>query len=173
MALPLEVGPLRATSYPRILVPATTMLGRTSLTNCHMALFHGKNNQFLSRTWHLSAILSTIFHSCFLNLWTNGSFKHITTIAVQNKSYRLDVLHWKAQGKPENPISLSVCIVLSCMVISWFPFQSQDRLECLVALILGTTGAYLKAPPLKEITLASEMRKRCARAYSLFVLYIL
>ncbi|KAJ6581608.1 magnesium transporter [Mycena capillaripes] len=50
--------------------------------------------------------------------------------------------HLKAMGRPEG--SLPADIVL----------------EALLALVLGTLGASLNAPPLKEITWAAEMRKR-------------
>ncbi|KAJ7917488.1 magnesium transporter [Mycena leptocephala] len=50
--------------------------------------------------------------------------------------------HLKAMGRPEG--SLPTDIIL----------------EALLALVLGTLGASLNAPPLKEITWAAEMRKR-------------
>ncbi|KAF5335958.1 hypothetical protein D9611_006415 [Ephemerocybe angulata] len=48
----------------------------------------------------------------------------------------------KALERPEGPIPKSILI------------------ETVVALVLGIVGASLNAPPLKEITWSSEMRKR-------------
>ncbi|KAN0121277.1 magnesium transporter [Russula decolorans] len=50
--------------------------------------------------------------------------------------------HWKALREPEKSIPSSIVF------------------ESLVALFLGIMGACLKAPPLKEITWASEMKTR-------------
>ncbi|KAJ7255515.1 magnesium transporter [Mycena haematopus] len=50
--------------------------------------------------------------------------------------------HLKAMGRPEG--SLPADIIL----------------EALLALVLGTLGASLNAPPLKEISWSAEMRKR-------------
>lgn len=54
----------------------------------------------------------------------------------------LDLSHWKALREPEKSIPPSIVF------------------ESLVALFLGIIGACLKAPPLKEITWASEMKTR-------------
>ncbi|TEB33184.1 hypothetical protein FA13DRAFT_1812922 [Coprinellus micaceus] len=48
----------------------------------------------------------------------------------------------KALERPEGPIPMAIIV------------------ETLIALVLGIVGASLNAPPLKEITWASEMRKR-------------
>ena len=40
--------------------------------------------------------------------------------------------------------------------------------ECTLALIIGVLGASLNAPPLKDITWASEMRKRYAHHWMLW-----
>ncbi|KAG8221015.1 hypothetical protein J3R82DRAFT_2524 [Butyriboletus roseoflavus] len=53
-----------------------------------------------------------------------------------------DLSHLKALGKPEGSLPLNTVY------------------ESIVALILGTLGASLNAPPLKDITWASEMNKR-------------
>jgi len=50
--------------------------------------------------------------------------------------------HLKALGRPETSLPFSIV------------------LESLLALFLGITGACLKAPALKEITWASEMKTR-------------
>ncbi|KAN0130939.1 magnesium transporter [Lactarius tabidus] len=50
--------------------------------------------------------------------------------------------HLKALGRPESSLPSSIV------------------LESLLALFLGIVGACVKAPPLKEITWASEMRTR-------------
>ncbi|KAI9458112.1 magnesium transporter [Russula earlei] len=52
------------------------------------------------------------------------------------------VSHMKALGRPEGPLPASIVF------------------ESLIALFLGIIGACLKAPPLKEITWASEMKTR-------------
>jgi hypothetical protein len=54
----------------------------------------------------------------------------------------------KALGRPETSLPSSIV------------------LESLLALFLGITGACLKAPALKEITWASEMKTRCAKHQS-------
>lgn len=51
--------------------------------------------------------------------------------------------HLKALRQPDKPISLNIVYY-----------------ECTLALITGVLGASLNAPPLKDITWASEMRKR-------------
>ncbi|KAH7926036.1 hypothetical protein BV22DRAFT_1009942, partial [Leucogyrophana mollusca] len=50
--------------------------------------------------------------------------------------------HLKALGRPEGPLPLNTVY------------------ESILALILGILGASLNAPPLKDITWASEMKKR-------------
>ncbi|EGO22418.1 hypothetical protein SERLADRAFT_395611 [Serpula lacrymans var. lacrymans S7.9] len=53
-----------------------------------------------------------------------------------------DLSHLKALGRPEEPLPLNTIY------------------ESILALVLGIFGASMNAPPLKDITWASEMRKR-------------
>ncbi|KAI0288405.1 magnesium transporter [Russula brevipes] len=68
----------------------------------------------------------------------------IATVALFHAAYSTyeHLSHSKALGRPEGSLPSSIV------------------LESLVALFLGIVGACLKAPPLKEITWASEMRTR-------------
>jgi hypothetical protein len=92
--------------------------------------------------------------------------------ALQHRYYRPDLSLLKALGRPEGSIPSSVCIVLlssnSCKV-TLFPLYSQIVVESFVALFLGILGACMKAPPLKEITWASEMKTRYALTHVLFL----
>ncbi|KAL4065837.1 hypothetical protein J3A83DRAFT_4099064, partial [Scleroderma citrinum] len=54
----------------------------------------------------------------------------------------VDFSHSNVLGKPENPIPLNIVY------------------ESIFALVIGTLGASLNAPPLKDITWAGEMKKR-------------
>ncbi|EIN09517.1 hypothetical protein PUNSTDRAFT_24611, partial [Punctularia strigosozonata HHB-11173 SS5] len=53
-----------------------------------------------------------------------------------------DLSHLKALGKPEGALPSDVAV------------------EAIVSLVLGTIGASMRAPTLKEITWASEMKTR-------------
>ncbi|KAF8475141.1 magnesium transporter [Russula ochroleuca] len=68
----------------------------------------------------------------------------IATVALFHAAFSTyeQLSHWKALGKPEKSLPSSIVF------------------ESLVALFLGITGACLKAPALKEITWASEMKTR-------------
>jgi len=86
-------------------------------------------------------------------------------IALQYRYYYPDLSLLKALGRPEGSIPSSVCMVSSPRIhvtYALFPFRLQIVVESFVALFLGIIGACLKAPPLKEITWASEMKTRCA-----------
>ncbi|KIY62087.1 hypothetical protein CYLTODRAFT_427171 [Cylindrobasidium torrendii FP15055 ss-10] len=66
------------------------------------------------------------------------------TLALVHAAYSTyeHLSHLKALERPEGQLPQDIVI------------------EALVALVLGTLGASLNAPPLKEITWASEMSKR-------------
>ncbi|KAJ7043700.1 magnesium transporter [Mycena alexandri] len=68
----------------------------------------------------------------------------VATIAIFHAAFSTyeHLSHLKAMGRPEGSLPTDIII------------------EALIALVLGTIGASLKAPPLKEITWAAEMRKR-------------
>ncbi|KAJ7436723.1 magnesium transporter [Mycena galericulata] len=68
----------------------------------------------------------------------------LATVAVLHAAFSTyeHLSHLKAMGRPEG--SLPTDIIL----------------EALLALVLGTLGASLNAPTLKEISWAAEMRKR-------------
>ncbi|KAJ7130611.1 magnesium transporter [Mycena epipterygia] len=68
----------------------------------------------------------------------------LTTVAVFHAAFSTyeHLSHLKAMGRPEGSLPLDIV------------------LEALFALVLGTIGASLNAPALKEITWAAEMRKR-------------
>ncbi|KAF8239413.1 hypothetical protein L208DRAFT_1386339 [Tricholoma matsutake] len=68
----------------------------------------------------------------------------LATIAVLHAAFSTYeyLSHLKALGRPEGPLPQSIIV------------------ETLVGMILGILGASLNAPPLKEITWASEMQKK-------------
>ncbi|KAJ7066521.1 magnesium transporter [Mycena amicta] len=68
----------------------------------------------------------------------------LATVAVFHAAFSTyeHLSHLKAIGRPEGTLPLDII------------------LEALVALVLGTLGASLNAPKLKEISWAAEMQKR-------------
>jgi hypothetical protein len=87
-------------------------------------------------------------------------------IVVLRLTYcRLRPLPIEGSGKTrESPSVFRMCFPLLDLSRTYRPFSlrcHQIVIESYVALFLGITGACLKAPPLKEITWASEMRTRC------------
>ncbi|KAF9240640.1 magnesium transporter [Melanogaster broomeanus] len=68
----------------------------------------------------------------------------LATISLFHAAYSVyeHLSRLKALGKPEGSLPLNTVY------------------ESILALILGTLGASLNAPPLKDITWASEMKKR-------------
>jgi len=68
----------------------------------------------------------------------------VATFAVLHAAFSTyeHLSHLKALGRPEGALPRDIVV------------------EALVALALGILGASLNAPPLKEITWASEMKKR-------------
>ncbi|KAF8817383.1 hypothetical protein BYT27DRAFT_7198910 [Phlegmacium glaucopus] len=64
----------------------------------------------------------------------------ITTLHAAFSTYE-HFSHLKALGRPEGPIPQDIVI------------------ECFIGLLSGILGASLNAPPLKQITWASEMQK--------------
>ncbi|KAH7907475.1 magnesium transporter [Hygrophoropsis aurantiaca] len=68
----------------------------------------------------------------------------VATFALLHAAYSTyeHLSHLKALGRPEGPLPLNIVY------------------ESILALILGILGASLNAPPLKEITWASEMKTR-------------
>jgi hypothetical protein len=74
----------------------------------------------------------------------------------------LDLSVLKAAGKPEHALPLDVrAFSRTGAWILMSSYYAQIIVETLVALVLGTVGASLDAPPLREITWASELRTRC------------
>ena len=71
----------------------------------------------------------------------------------------VDLSHLKAMGRPEGSLPWDV----RCQLSPVYPLSTllQIQAEAFIALILGTLGACLRIPPLKEISWASEMRTRC------------
>ncbi|KAK7025233.1 magnesium transporter [Favolaschia claudopus] len=69
------------------------------------------------------------------------TFAAITVLHAAFSTYE-HLSHLKAMGRPEGSLPIDIIV------------------EALFALICGTLGASLNAPPLKEISWAAEMRKR-------------
>ncbi|KAJ7281439.1 magnesium transporter [Mycena rebaudengoi] len=71
-------------------------------------------------------------------------FLFLATVAILHAAFSTyeHLSHLKAMGRPEGSLPLDIII------------------EALFALVVGTVGASLNAPPLKEITWAAEMRTR-------------
>ena len=70
-----------------------------------------------------------------------------------------DLSHLKALGRPEGPIPKNVSIML-CLPYDFSFSQPQIIFETFLALLLGILGAIVNAPPLKEISWSSEMKKQ-------------
>ncbi|KAJ6591471.1 hypothetical protein DFH09DRAFT_1137121 [Mycena vulgaris] len=85
----------------------------------------------------------------------------LATVAVFHAAFSTyeHLSHLKAMGRPEGSLPIDVrLLLLECLTNSLR--RTQIILEAFLALVLGTIGASLNAPALKEITWAAEMRKR-------------
>ena len=164
-----STSPLHFTSV----LAAMFKLGQLLLTIATVALFHGENSPWTSISHEVltrfSQLLSQHTNVCPSLICNNIS-------ALQYIYHPLDLSLLKALGRPEGSIPSSVCVpfleFLSSIYYS-FPFHHQIVLESFVALFLGIIGACLNAPPLKEITWASEMRTRYAATHLLISLFAL
>lgn len=82
-----------------------------------------------------------------------------------------DLSYLKALGRPEGSIPNDVCHP-NLLRPNTHSRSSQIIIEAFISLILGTIGATVRTPELREITWRSEMKRRYASPLTRNILFL-